>query len=83
MAGYLSHFYAARPAPVLPMNGLERAGPDYGLTFSACTIAGYLRLKSLSLRERKWTRPPVLLATAWNPSSLYKKTPMRVNRHKA
>jgi hypothetical protein len=32
-------------------------------------MAGYFPLKSLSLRDRRWTRPPVLIASARKPSS--------------
>jgi hypothetical protein len=40
-----------------------------GTAAKACTIEGYLRLKSLLLRDRRWTRPPVFNATARKPSS--------------
>jgi len=33
-------------------------------------MAGYVGLKSLSLRDRSWTRPPLLIAWAREPSSL-------------
>src|SRR5437016_12479134 len=41
-------------------------------------MAGYLALKSLSLRDRRWTRPPLLIAWARKPSSFgsYRQSPM-------
>ena len=36
---------------------------------SALTMAGYFAPKSLSLRERRWTFPPVLNATARKPAN--------------
>src|SRR5436305_1422724 len=40
-----------------------------GIPARALTMAGYLALKSLSLRDRRWTRPAVLIASARKPSN--------------
>ena len=40
-----------------------------GIAASAFTTAGYLLLKSLLLRERRYTLPPDLIARARYPSS--------------
>jgi hypothetical protein len=40
-----------------------------GIAANAFAMEGYLRLKSLLLRERRWTPPPFLNASAQKPSN--------------
>jgi hypothetical protein len=54
----LIYSLASQVAGVLPSN------TPLGTGTSALAMAGYLELKSLSFRERRWIRPSDLTATA-------------------